>query len=83
VYTKTPAEINMIETEQSVSFYVRNKVREDVKLRGVVAGTTDKGLGRGNGLSIAEKIIKKYSNVVHNSYFLGDDFVQQLVVFKM
>lgn len=64
------------------SFTIRNATRPAARDRGVVAGTTDKGLGRGNGLLIARRILSKYRNLVLNSYFQQEQFVQQLILAK-
>ncbi|MGI6199355.1 MAG: GHKL domain-containing protein [Christensenellales bacterium] len=64
------------------SFTIRNATRPATRDRGVVAGTSDKGLGRGNGLIIARRILAKYRNLVLNSYFQQEDFVQQLIIAK-
>lgn len=75
-------DLRISEDEKMISVRVSNSVRDETRERGIVAGTTDKGLGRGKGLLIAEKIIKKYSNVVLNSYFTDEGFVQNLIIAK-
>ncbi len=64
------------------SFRISNSFRPESKKRGVIQGTTNKGLGRGNGLVIAGKIIAKYENVILNSYFNETEFVQNLSILK-
>lgn len=73
---------DMAEEEGRLVFTVRNATREETRRRGVLAGTTTKGLGRGNGLVIAEKIAAKYDNVLINTYFAGEDYVTQLLVLR-
>ena len=70
------------EDEREYMFSVSNTVRKKTREKGVVAGTTDKGLGRGNGLLIVDKLIRKYKNVILNSYFKEDRFVQCLRIEK-
>ena len=61
--------ITIKEKEQEYLFSVSNTVRPQVREKGVNAGTTDKGLGRGNGLLIVDKLVWKYRNVLLNSFF--------------
>ncbi len=64
------------ENEREYVFTISNTVRRQTREKGVVAGTTDKGLGRGNGLLIVNKLIRKYKNVLLNSFFKEEYFVQ-------
>lgn len=70
------------ENEREYMFSISNTVRQQTREKGVSAGITDKGLGRGNGLLIADKLISKYKNVLLNSYFKEDRFVQCLRIEK-
>lgn len=70
------------EDEREYVFSISNTVRKQTKEKGVAAGITDKGLGRGNGLLIVDKLIRKYKNVLLNSYFKEDRFVQCLRIEK-
>ena len=70
------------EDEREYVFSISNTVRRRTREKGVVAGTTDKGLGRGNGLLIVDKLIRKYNNVILNSFFKEDRFVQCLRIAK-
>lgn len=70
------------ENEREYLFSVSNTVRRQIREKGVIAGTTDKGLGRGNGLLIVESLIRKYRNVILNSFFKEDEFVQCLRIEK-
>lgn len=74
--------IQMKEEISENVFVVRNTTREQIRKRGIAAGTTDKGRNRGNGLMIVNKIIERYHNVLLNSYFKGDEFVQYLRIEK-
>ncbi len=74
--------IKITEDGESVGIRIGNDIRPETKTRGIIAGTTDKGLGRGNGLLIAKKIIKKYDNLLLNSYFTEKEFVQYLRITK-
>lgn len=74
--------VSLKEKEQEYLFAVSNTVRPRTKEKGVAAGITDKGPGRGNGLLIAEKLIGKYRNVLLNSYFREEEFVQCLRIAK-
>lgn len=74
--------IAMKESEREYLFSVSNTVRRQIREKGVIAGTTDKGLGRGNGLLIVESLMRKYRNVILNSFFKEDEFVQCLRVGK-
>ena len=73
---------NFDETEKELRIRIANDVRPDVRSRGIVPGTTDKGLGRGQGLLIAGKILRRYPNLFLNSYFTEEGFVQCLVLLK-
>lgn len=68
------------ETEEGIHILVSNPVRPEARRRGVVAGTSDKGLGRGKGLVIAGKIIAGYDNILLNSYFTEYGFTQSLLI---
>lgn len=70
------------EDKQEYVFSISNTARQQTREKGVVAGITDKGLGRGNGLLIVDKLIRKYKNVLLNSYFKEDRFVQCLIIEK-
>lgn len=61
---------------------IGNDVRPEKRKSGIAAGTTDKGLGRGKGLLIAQKILSQYDNLFLNSYFTEYEFVQYLVLVK-
>jgi len=74
--------ISVKENEKEYLFVVSNTVRRQIREKGVFAGTTDKGLGRGNGLLIVDKLIRKYRNVLLNSFFKEDTFVQCLRIEK-
>lgn len=74
--------ISLKENEREFLLSVSNTVRRKTMEKGVMAGTTDKGPGRGNGLLIADKLIRKYRNVLLNSYFREDKFVQCLRIGK-
>lgn len=67
---------------KQISFRVSNTIRPETRTRGVIEGTTDKGLGRGNGLIIARKIIAKYDNLMLNSYFTEEGFTQNLTLLR-
>jgi two-component system sensor histidine kinase AgrC len=72
--------IRIIEKEGEMSIAVKNTIREEVRKNGIYAGTTSKGLGRGNGLKIVKKLISKYDNILWNSYFQDDSYVQSITV---
>lgn len=74
--------IKIAEDTAGVGVRIENDIRPETESRGVVAGTTDKGLGRGNGLLIAQKIIAKYDNIILNSYFADGRFIQSLMIIK-
>ena len=74
--------ISMKENAQEYLFSVSNTVRRQKREKGIVAGTTDKEPGRGNGLLIADKLVRKYRNVLLNSFFKEDAFVQCLRIEK-
>lgn len=60
------------------SFSICNSLREETKKKGITAGNSDKGPERGKGLLIVKELLSRYDNVVLNSYFHEDIFVQQL-----
>lgn len=74
--------VGISEDEYGTSFTVANDVRSVVRERGVIAGTTEKGVHRGRGLLIAKRIIGDYDNIILNSYFTDTQFVQCLTVLK-
>lgn len=74
--------ISMKENEREYLISVGNTVRRQIRERGVTAGTTDKGLGRGNGLLIVDGLVGKYKNVLLNSFFKEEEFVQCLRIAK-
>lgn len=74
--------VGISEDEYGTSFTVANDVRPIVRERGVIAGTTEKGVHRGRGLLIAKKIIGDYDNIILNSYFTDTQFVQCLTVLR-
>lgn len=61
---------------------ISNSVRDEIRERGVMEGVTDKGLGRGNGLLIVKRILSQYDNLLLNSYFAEEGFVQNLEIFS-
>ncbi|MEG0190331.1 MAG: GHKL domain-containing protein [Lachnospiraceae bacterium] len=72
--------IQITESQNQANFMVKNKVRESVRQQGIHIGTTDKGLGRGNGLKIVAKLIKKHSDIIWNSYFQENEYVQSITI---
>lgn len=71
--------IRIKQNEQFLQFQIENTVRQNVQLHGIEKGTTTKGIGRGNGLLYAEKMMKKFQNYVWNSYFKDGLFVQSIM----
>lgn len=76
------AAISVTENESEIDIRISNSVRAEKRAVGVIAGSTDKGLGRGRGLLIAEKIIAKYDNLILNSFFTDEGFVELLMILK-
>ncbi|MCI8631112.1 MAG: GHKL domain-containing protein [Firmicutes bacterium] len=74
--------LKVSEDTSGIGIQIENDIRPETEVRGVIAGTTDKGLGRGSGLLIAKKIISKYDNIILNSYFTDGKFVQSLFIIK-
>lgn len=70
------------ENENEIILRISNSVRAEKRAVGVIAGSTDKGLGRGRGLLIAEKIISKYDNLILNSFFTDEGFTELLRIMK-
>ena len=58
---------------------IENSIRPQKE---VIAGLSDKGLGRGNGLLIADRILRRYPNIILNSYMKEETFVQSLVIHR-
>lgn len=71
-------EVTIREQSGCMSIRIWNQVRDEVQHRGVHAGTTTKGLGRGKGLEIAKKLILQYDDLLWNSYFQDGGYVQVL-----
>ncbi len=67
-------------TGEGIRIGISNPVRPEVRETGVVAGRSQKGPGRGNGLLIAKKIIAGYDNMLLNSYFTEYGFTQSLLI---
>ena len=63
--------------ENACEIRIENSIRPQKE---VVAGLSDKGLGRGNGLLIADQILKRYPNIILNSYTRNGIFVQSLLI---
>lgn len=80
VLAKGSMQLELRDTKEGICIRISNPVRPEVRRRGVVAGTSDKGLGRGNGLVIAGKIIAGYDNILLNSYFTEYGFTQSLLI---
>ncbi len=74
--------LGISDDKSGTSFIIVNDVRDGVRERGVIAGTTEKGLGRGRGLLIAKRIINNYDNLILNSYFTDTQFAQCLIILK-
>lgn len=71
--------IQIIEREGKMSISVRNPVRPRVREQGIISGTTSKGLGRGNGLLNVEKIVRRHSDILWNSYFKDNEYIQTIM----
>lgn len=67
------------EGEDASEIRIENSIRPQKE---VVAGLSDKGLGRGNGLLIADRILQRYPNIILNSYMKEETFVQSLVIHR-
>lgn len=74
--------VKIYEDDGSCYVKISNVCRNEVRERGVIPGTTGKGLGRGKGLLILEKILSRYGNIVLSSYFTAEEFVQLLTIAK-
>jgi sensor histidine kinase regulating citrate/malate metabolism len=72
--------VRVMEKSGEVSVVVKNTVREGVLKNGIYAGTTSKGLGRGNGLRIVKKLVSKHNDILWNSYFQDEAFVQSITI---
>jgi sensor histidine kinase regulating citrate/malate metabolism len=66
------------EKDGQMSFGVKNTVRDTIRQNGIHKGISSKGLGRGYGLSIVEKLVKKHDDIIWNSYFQENTFVQMI-----
>lgn len=74
--------ISLKEKQKEMTILVKNSIRTETKQKGIVEGTTTKGLGRGNGLTIAKNILGKYGDILWNSYFQEGMFVQMITYQK-
>lgn len=75
-------QIKISEQKGEVSFQIKNPVRSQVQESGIHPGTTTKGLGRGNGLVIVDKLVSRHSDIIWNSYFQKEQFVQSITIIK-
>lgn len=73
--------IKITHTLDGETYVIKNKVGTETKINGIKAGCSTKGDSRGKGLAIAENILSKYENILHNSYFDGENFVQSIVIY--
>ncbi|BBF43415.1 histidine kinase [Lachnospiraceae bacterium KM106-2] len=74
--------ISVHEKNGQVGISVKNPVRESVKEQWIRIGVSQKGLGRGNGLVIVDKLIKKNKNLIWNSYFKENVYGQTLLILR-
>lgn len=74
--------LRIINEVEGMNIVISNAVRECVIQKGVTAGITTKGLGRGNGLKIVNEILTRYDNVILNTYFKENIFVQNLKIYN-
>ena len=72
--------IRITEQEQKLCFQIKNQVTPESRRNGIHPGTSTKGLGRGNGLVIVERLVKQNRDILWNSYFQEDYFVQSILL---
>lgn len=77
--------LTLMETDTNIEITIMNVCRSEpdlVKIK--LDGYSTKGEGRGHGLNIVEKILKKYNNVLHMTRYDADDnqFIQMLSIEK-
>lgn len=70
-------DIRFVSNENIYEAVISNSIRRE---KDVVAGLSDKGLGRGNGLMIVHKILETYPNIILNSYTNNGKFIQHLEI---
>lgn len=75
-----PVSVDIAEDAAGIRFRIENAVCPQTRAQGVIPGHSDKGPGRGSGLLIARKIVRKYGNLRLNSYFTDSGFVQLLLI---
>lgn len=66
------------EKNEQMSIGVKNPVRDMIRQNGIHKGISSKGLGRGYGLSIVEKLVKKHDDIIWDTYFQENIFVQMI-----
>lgn len=66
------------EKDGQMCFGVKNTVRDTIRQNGIHKGISSKGLGRGYGLSIVEKLVNKHDDIIWDSYFQENVFVQMI-----
>lgn len=70
-------DIRFVSNKNMYEAVISNSIRRE---KDVVAGLSDKGLGRGNGLMIVHKILETYPNIILNSYTNNGKFIQHLEI---
>lgn len=72
--------ISIKQDEDNIQIKVENSVRDSVMEKGICVGMTTKGIGRGNGLQYAQRMIDDFENCVGNAYFKNQRFVQSMLL---
>lgn len=75
--------IIMLQQDSCLSLRVENTIHEQIDIHEISKpGYSSKGSTRGMGLSSLEKIIMRYSNIIHNVMCENDTFIQEITILE-
>ena len=71
-------ELKIIGNDEDCSYIIKNSITAQTTMRGIYAGNTSKGPGRGKGLQIVQQLLAQYHNLELNSSMQQHTYVQSL-----
>ena len=75
---KGTIEIKITGNNSGCSYIIKNSITEQTRVRGIYAGKTSKGAGRGNGLLIVQQLLEQYHNTTLNTSIQNLTYVQSI-----